>query len=82
MLILRVAPTLRARSLSVRSHIETCEHKAAECEQFARRVRDPAARRIFQRAADRWRRMVDDSDDRLSRLIPLLAPLPATDNER
>ena len=66
----------------MRSHIETCEHKAAECEQFARRVRDPAARRIFRRAADRWRRMADDDEGRLSRLIPLLAPLPATDDER
>jgi hypothetical protein len=82
MLILRVAATQAARSLRVRSHIETCERKAAECEQFARRVRDPAARRIFQRAADRWRRMTDDSDDRLSRLISLLAPRPATDDER
>lgn len=66
----------------MRSSIETCERKAAECDEFARRVRDPAARRIFQRAASRWRRMADDNEERLSRLIPLLAPIPATDDER
>jgi hypothetical protein len=63
----------------VQSNIETCERKAAECDEFARRVRDPAARRIFQRAAGRWRRMAAESDDRLSRLVLLLAPLPTVD---
>jgi hypothetical protein len=54
---------------------EQCERKAAECDDFARRVRDPAARRIFLRAAARWRVLgKDDSDERLSRLISLLAP--------
>jgi hypothetical protein len=58
----------------VPSNIQTCERKAAECDEFARRVRDPAARRIFERAAGRWRRMAAESDDRLPELIRLLAP--------
>ena len=55
------------------SSIETCVRKAAECEASARRVRDPAARQIFERAADRWRRMADDGEESLPRLIRLLA---------
>ena len=54
--------------------IETCERKAAECDEFARRVRDPAARLMFERAAGRWRRAAAESDDRLPELIRLLAP--------
>ena len=57
----------------MRSNIETCERKAAECDEFARRMRDPAARQIFQRAAVRWRRTAAESDDRLPQLIRLLA---------
>jgi hypothetical protein len=55
--------------------IEQYERKAAECDEFARRVRDPAAQRIFQRAARRWRGMArdpHDSDARLLRLMRLL----------
>jgi hypothetical protein len=58
----------------VPSNIETCERKAAECDDFARRMRDPAARHIFERAAVRWRRTAAESDDRLPELIRLLAP--------
>jgi hypothetical protein len=58
----------------VPSTVETCERKAAECDEFARRMRDPAARRIFERAAGRWRRTAAESDDRLPELIRLLAP--------
>jgi hypothetical protein len=58
----------------VSSNVETCERNAAECDEFARRVRDPAARRIFERAAVRWRRTAAESDDRLPELIRLLAP--------
>ena len=61
----------------MQTNIERCERKAAECDEFARRVRDPAARRIFQRAAGRWRGMAQephDSDRRLARLTWMLAP--------
>jgi hypothetical protein len=58
----------------VPADIETCERKAAECDEFARRVRDPAARRILERAAGRWRRAAAENDDRLPHLIRLLAP--------
>ncbi len=65
------------------SNLERCQRKAAECDEFARRVRDPAARQIFERAAGRWRRMADDSEEeRLPRLIRLLAPRLATEDER
>lgn len=69
-----MAAPLAAGSGRVPSSIETCERKAAECDAFARRVRDPAARRIFERAAGRWRRAAAESDDRLPELIRLLAP--------
>jgi hypothetical protein len=58
----------------VLSNLERCQRKAAECDEFARRMRDPAARLIFERAARRWRRMADDDEERLPRLIRLLAP--------
>ncbi len=44
------------------------------------RVRDPAARRIFARAAG-WRRMADD-EEQLPHLIRMLAPLPTVDDEQ
>jgi hypothetical protein len=68
-----------AWSIRVLSNLERCQRKAAECDEFARRMRDPAARQIFERAAGRWRRMADDSEDRLPRLVRLLAPRLATD---
>ena len=64
----------------VLSNLERCQRKAAECDEFARRARDPAARQIFERAADRCRRMADDSEERLPRLIRLLAPRFAPDD--
>ena len=64
------------------SELEKCQRKAAECDAFARRVRDPAARIIFERAASRWRRMADDSEERLPRLVRLLAPQFARDDQR
>jgi hypothetical protein len=66
----------------VLSNFERCQRKAAECDELARRVRDPAARIIFQRAAGRWRRMADESDDRLPPLMRALAPDIARDDER
>ena len=63
------------------SNLERCQRKAAECDAFARRVRDPAARQIFERAAGHWRRMADDSGERLPRLIRLLAPRLAPDDQ-
>jgi hypothetical protein len=66
----------------VLSNLERCQRKAAECEEFARRVRDPAARKIFERAAGRWRHMADDGEERLPGLIRLLAPQFARDDQR
>jgi len=66
----------------VLSNLEQCRRKAAECDEFARRVRDPAARRIFERAAGRWRLMADDGEEGLPRLIRLLAPQRVPEDER
>lgn len=63
------------------SDLERCQRKAAECDEFARRVRDPAARLIFERAAGRWRRMADDGEERLPHLIRLLAPPLVAEDE-
>jgi len=65
----------------VLSNLERCQRKAAECDEFARRVRDPAARQIFERASGRWRRMADDSEERLPHLIRLLSPRLAPDDQ-
>jgi hypothetical protein len=39
-------------------------------------MRDPMARRIYARAARRWRSTADEATDRLPYLISLLAPPP------
>ena len=59
----------------MQSASERCQTKAAACERLSRLVRDPQARRTYERAARNWRFMADDGD-RLSRLIKLLAPAP------
>jgi hypothetical protein len=53
--------------------LQRCHDMAAACERTARQLRDPAARRIYARAASRWRSTADQSVDRLPDLIKLLA---------
>jgi hypothetical protein len=60
----------------VRIDIARCHDKAAACERTARRLRDPAARRIYARAARCWRAAAEQSVDELPDLIRLLARMP------
>ena len=60
----------------MQSTAEKYQTRAAACEQLSRLVRDPQARRTYERAARNWRFMAGDEDDRLPRLIKLLAPPP------
>jgi len=64
----------------VLSNLEMCQRKAAECDEFARRMRDPAARATFERAAGHWRRMAEESNEKLPRLVQVLAPPLATED--
>jgi hypothetical protein len=63
------------RSESVQPTAEKCQARAAACERLSRLVRDPQARRAYERAARNWR-FFADAEDRLARLVKLLAPAP------
>jgi len=63
----------------VLTNTERCRRKAAECEEMAAHMHDPAARLIARRAARRWRDMAEDPEQ-LAHLVRMLSP-PASGDE-
>jgi hypothetical protein len=59
----------------VQSTAEKCQARAVACERLSRMMRDPQARGAYERAARNWR-FLADAEDRLPRLVKLLAPAP------